>query len=299
MRTLGVLLKPAATNLFSPETFYTLSFLTTSCLVALWTPAFILMLNQQAEDEVRRLNVELEERVLSRTAELTEVNRELEAFSYAISHELRTPLRAIDGHSAMIARDFAGLLDDEGRRHFGQVRWNAQRMGQLIDDLLAFSRTGRANLTFGAVEMTAAANAAFARVVPDSASISRISFSVGDLPVATGDPELLSRVWENLLSNAVKFSAGREKPEIHVEGSVEGGEATYCVRDNGVGFDMKYVDKLFGVFHRLHGQHEFEGTGVGLALVRRFLLRHGGRVWAEGELGRGATFSFSLPVKKG
>lgn len=228
-------------------------------------------------------------------AGLTEASRELEAFSYSISHELRTPLRAIDGHVALIAEDFAGQLDDEGLRHFGQVRWNAQRMGRLLDDLLAFSRAGRTDLTFGRVGMVEAAREAFARVVPDPAARTRLAFSVGDLPEARGDAELLSRVWENLLSNAAKFSAGRENAEIRVEGGVEGGEAVFRVRDNGVGFDMQYADKLFGVFQRLHGLLEFEGTGVGLALVRRIVLRHGGRVWAESAPGRGATFSFSLP----
>jgi light-regulated signal transduction histidine kinase (bacteriophytochrome) len=145
--------------------------------------------------------------------------------------------------------------------------------------------------------MTEAAKTVFAEIVPDPTSAARISVFVNDLPDAHGDAGLLQRVWLNLLSNAVKFSAGREKPEIHVEGSVEGGEVVYRVRDNGVGFDMKYVDKLFDVFHRLHGMNEFEGTGVGLAKVRRIVVRHGGRVWADGELDRGATFSFSLPVK--
>jgi PAS domain S-box-containing protein len=250
---------------------------------------------KRAEEELLALHAQLDERVRERTAELVEANRELEAYSYSISHELRTPLRAIDGHAALIVRDRHVTMDDEGRRHFTQVRWNAQRMGRLIDDLLAFSRAGRTDLTFRKVDMTAAAKEAFALLVPDPASPSQVSPSVNDLPEADGDPALLMRVWDNLLSNAVKFSAQRERPEIHVEGSVEGDENIYRVRDNGVGFDMQYVDKLFGVFHRLHGIHEFPGTGVGLALVRRIVLRHGGRVWAEGELGRGATLSFSLP----
>lgn len=252
---------------------------------------------RESEERFRKLSGELESRVLARTAELTEAGRELEAYSYSVSHELRTPLRAIDGHAAVISEECEGQLDGEGRRHFAQMRWNAQRMGRLIDDLLAFSRAGRADLSFGSVEMTAAAKAAFGRAVTDPAAVSRISLSVGDLPNAAGDADLLGRVWENLLANAVKFSSGRERPEIRVEGSLEAGEAVYRVRDNGVGFDMKYSDKLFGVFHRLHGIHEFEGSGVGLALVRRIVLRHGGRVWAEGEPGRGATFSFALPVK--
>ncbi len=252
---------------------------------------------KRAEQELQTLHAELERRVVERTAELAEANRELETYSYSVAHELRAPLRAIDGHSALIARDHGGQLDDDGRRHFGQVRWNAQRMGHLIDDLLSFSRAGRADLTFGSVDMTEAAKKAFTQVVADPAFLSRVAFSVGVLPEATGDAGLLNTVWENLLSNAVKFSSGQERPEIVVEGKVEGDEAIYRVRDNGVGFDMKFVDKLFGVFHRLHAIHEFEGTGVGLALGRRIVVRHGGRIWAEGELGRGAIFSFWLPVK--
>ena len=236
----------------------------------------------------------MERRVERRTASLAEANRELEAFSYSVSHELRTPLRAIDGFSARISRGYEGLLDDEGQRLFGQVRWNAQRMGQLIDDLLAFSQAGRGDLHLATVDMTRIAKTAFAEVVPDPASLGRISLSVGDLPEARGDALLLRRVWANLLSNAVKFSAARERPEIRVEGKAVEGEVVYSVGDNGVGFDMKYVDRLFGVFQRLHGQHEFEGTGVGLALVRRIVSRHGGRVWAEGKVNEGATFFFTL-----
>ena len=253
---------------------------------------------KRAEQGMRALYSELEQRVVERTASLEEANRELEAFSYSVSHELRTPLRAIDGFSARLAEAYSGVFDEEGRRLFGEVRWNAQRMGWLIDDLLEFSRAGRADLSSGRVDMNEIVKEAFAQVVPDHAFRSRISFSVGKLPVASGDAEALRRVWKSLLSNAVKFTSTRERSDIHVEGRVEGDEAIYTVRDNGVGFDMTYVDKLFGVFQRLHGIHEFEGTGVGLALVRRIIIRHGGRVWAEGELDRGATFSFSLPTKR-
>ena len=253
---------------------------------------------RRAEEALRESHESLEKRVAERTASLREANRELEAFSYSVSHELRAPLRAIDGHSALILREHEQRLDEKGRRHFAQLRWNTQRMGRLIDDLLAFSRAGRTGLTASPVDMTGAAREAFVRAVPDKGERSRISFALGELPAIPGDADLLKQVWENLLSNAAKFSAGRERPEVLVDGAVEGGEVVYRVSDNGVGFDMKYVDKLFGVFHRLHGMHEFEGTGVGLALVRRIVVRHGGRVRAEGELGRGATFSFSLPLER-
>ncbi len=232
-------------------------------------------------------------------AELGEANRELEAFSYSVSHELRSPLRAIDGFTALLAQSYGGRLDEDGRRLLGRVRWNAQRMGHLIDDLLTFARTGRTDLAFEQVDMNEAARSAFAQAVPDPAARSRISFSASGLPGARGDAALLRRVWENLLQNAVKFSARKEAPEIRVEGTARDGEAIYRVRDNGIGFDMRYADKLFGVFHRLHGVTEFEGSGVGLALVRRIVVRHGGRVWAEGEPDRGATLSFSLPLKNG
>ena len=242
----------------------------------------------QDVDERRRRRIALEE-----------ANRELEAYSYSVAHELRTPLRAIDGFSARIARAYDALLDDEGRRLFERVRWNAQRMGLLIDDLLVFSQAGRVDLDRSAVDMTGAARAAFAQVTADGEARSRITFLLGDLPEARGHAVLLRRVWESLLSNAVKFTATREKPEIRVDGRIEGGEAVYRVTDNGVGFDMRYVDKLFGVFQRLYGLAEFEGTGIGLALVRRIAIRHGGRVWATGEVDRGATFCFSLPLKDG
>jgi len=248
-----------------------------------------------ARDLIQGVNEELEQRVSRRTASLVEANAELAAFSYSVSHELRTPLRAIDGFSARIARAYGGLLDEEGRRLFEQVRWNAKRMGALIDDLLAFSQAGHSVLRLAKVDMAGAAREAFDLALPDPATRERISFSVGPLPEAEVDAVLLRRVWANLLSNAVKFSAKRERPEIRVEGCALDGESVYSVRDNGAGFDQKFVCQLFGVFHRLHGQNEFEGTGVGLALVRRVVTRHGGRVWAEGEPGRGATFSFSLP----
>ena len=229
-----------------------------------------------------------------RTVELEATNQELEAFSYSISHDLRTPLRAIDGYSHLLLQGYADKLDDEGKRLINVVRNNTQRMAQLIDDILEFSRNGRFAMMFSDIDMEAMAREVFEELQP-VAGDTRLQFDIEPLPFARGDSAMLRQVFINLLSNAIKFSRGKETPKITVGGSIEGNEAVYHVKDNGVGFDMRYDDKLFGVFQRLHGVEEFEGTGIGLAIVKRIIVRHGGRVWAEGRLGDGATFHFSLP----
>ena len=239
------------------------------------------------------------DQVLQETnVELESANKELEAFSYSVSHDLRAPVRAIDGFSRIVMDDYGDRLDDEGKRQLGVICANTKKMGQLIDDLLAFSRIGRAELRCARVAMGPLVHAVFLEVVPDPVERERIDLSVGDLPDAWADPALIRQVWVNLLSNAVKFSRPRPRGEIKVSASRQDHRIVYHVEDNGVGFDMQYADKLFGVFQRLHSTREFEGTGVGLALVQRIVHRHGGEVWGEGTVDGGATFSFALPEEE-
>jgi signal transduction histidine kinase len=230
-------------------------------------------------------------RLATRTTELAAANRELDAFSYSVSHDLRAPLRAVDGFALMLEEDYAGKLDDEGRRLIGVVRANAQRMNQLIDDLLDFSRLGRKEMAREPVDMAQVAREVASEIAPGSAAI-----EIAQLPAARGDRSLLKQVWVNLIGNAVKYSSKIENPRVEVGARAEGRLIVYWVRDNGAGFDMKYAGKLFGVFQRLHLPEEFPGTGVGLAIVQRVVSRHGGRVWAEAAPNQGACFYFTLPA---
>jgi signal transduction histidine kinase len=255
---------------------------------------------ERAQEQVHRLNEELEERVRERTAELEAANRELEAFSYSVSHDLRTPLRHIGGFVYLIDHRAAGL-DEETRRHLGIISGAVKRMGSLIDALLTFSRIGRAELREAPVALDRLVEEARAELESETGD-RRITWAVGPLPRVEGDRALLRQVIINLLANAVKFTRGRPEARIEVRAAPEleqPGEAAFLVRDNGVGFDMAYAEKLFGVFKRLHRPEEFEGTGIGLANVERIVRRHGGRVWAEAALDRGATFFVALPREPG
>ncbi|MBK9710136.1 MAG: PAS domain S-box protein [Kouleothrix sp.] len=247
----------------------------------------------KAESEVRALSAELEQRVADRTLALTAANKELEAFSYSVSHDLRAPLRAIDGFSRILLEDYGAALPDEAQRYFRMLRSNAQQMGRLIDDLLAFSRLSRQPLRKRSVDAVALVRQCLDELHAEQAG-RPVEISVGDLPACAADPALLKQVWINLLSNALKYTRRRDPAAIAIAGQIEGGETIYSVKDNGVGFDMLYSDKLFGVFQRLHRAEEYEGTGVGLAIVQRIIHRHGGRVWAEAAVEQGATFFFTL-----
>lgn len=252
---------------------------------------------ERAERELRDLADDLERRVEERTAQLQAVNQELEGFSYSVSHDLRAPLRAVAGFAKVLEEDYADRLDDEGRRLLGVVQSEAQRMGQLIDELLAFSRLGRKEMQISRVDMTELARGTFERLVEQHPAAPP-QLHLGALPQCRGDRVLLGQVWANLLSNALKFSSKRTDPRIEVNAVSNGDETIYFVRDNGAGFDPRFQSKLFGVFQRLHSASEFPGIGVGLALVQRIVNRHGGRIWAESEPGEGATFYYTLPKER-
>lgn len=247
------------------------------------------------EEKIRQMNDGLEQKVAERTAQFEAVNKELEAFSYSVSHDLRAPLRAIDGYASMVEEDYAKILDEEGRRLLGNIQQNAKKMSTLIDDLLAFSRLGKKVVQKKQLDM----NELLEGVLLDlsKAQSHHATITSDELLPAFGDYSLIHQVLINLVSNAVKYSSKKDRPQVHISSQRSGNEVVYTVSDNGVGFDMKYAHKLFGVFQRLHTMEEFEGTGVGLAIVQRIVSRHGGRVWADSKLNEGTVFNFSLPVQ--
>lgn len=249
--------------------------------------------------EIRRSDdASLNHRVQERLAQLEAANRELEAFAYSVAHDLRAPLRSLDGFAQILVQDYAQQLDDEGRRMLAILRREAQRMGAMIDALLDFSRQGRGEMRVTETDMNALVREVF-DALKDRAADRKVQVRLGELPAARGDSALLRHVWFNLLDNALKYTRHRPCAEVWISGVRQGSENLYSIRDNGAGFDMKYAGKLFGVFQRLHRREEFEGSGVGLALVRRIIQRHGGRVGAQAQLERGATFYFTLPSAEG
>ncbi|OGA44447.1 MAG: hypothetical protein A3F74_15640 [Betaproteobacteria bacterium RIFCSPLOWO2_12_FULL_62_58] len=249
---------------------------------------------RQAHEEILELNRDLERRVEERTAALEAANQELESFSYSVSHDLRAPLRHIEGYVAMLIEDTEGKLSPEAQRYLEVIVDASRHMGRLIDDLLAFSRTGRAEMHESSVELDALVREAI-RDLEMATRGRNIGWTIAPLPAVTGDRAMLKQALANLLGNAVKYTRPRDPAQIEMGcAGEEDGRFILFVRDNGVGFDMQYADKLFGVFQRLHRADEFEGTGIGLANVRRIIARHGGRIWAEGKTGEGATFYFTM-----
>jgi len=260
--------------------------------------AELIIINKElktAEDDFRKLNEELEQKVIERTAQLETLNKDLESFSYSVSHDLRAPIRSISGHALILEEDYATQLDAEGTKTIHSIMANAKKMGNLIDDLLAFSKLGRKEVAVSLMNMNLMVRSVIEELfIGDIGNRTEINETM--LPQAKGDPSLIRQVWINLLSNAIKYSQYKPKSVIETGAYRKGNMMVYYVRDNGAGFDMQYYDKLFGVFQRLHAQDQFEGTGIGLAIVQKIVQRHYGAVWAESTPEQGTVFYFSLPA---
>jgi PAS domain S-box-containing protein len=250
---------------------------------------------KQAEDDIRKLNDELENKVIERTAQLEAVNKELGSFSYSVSHDLRAPIRAINGYSKILVEDYAEKFDADGEKVLHSIMHNSKKMGDLIDDLLAFSKLGRKQVTVSEINMMNLVRQVREELIFDEAE-NLPAFTIKLLPAAKGDQSLIKQVWINLISNAIKYSKYKPITKVEIGAYEKDNLVVYFVKDEGAGFDMQYYDKLFGVFQRLHSQEEFEGTGIGLAIVQKIVHRHGGTVWAESKINEGTCFYFSLPA---
>ncbi len=263
-------------------------------LLLLLVVLMVALLTERVE-KVRTLN-KLNQELKTEAIKLEDANNELEAFAYSVSHDLRVPLRAIDGFSRIVIEDYEKELDEEGVRLLNVIRDNTKKMGQLIDDILLLSRAGRQEMNIGKLDMTSLAKNVYNEFQQET-STRNIDFVVEDMPPVDADRALMTQVLTNLIGNAIKFTKKTENARIEIGFSEDKSDYIYHVKDNGAGFNMKYYDKLFGLFQRLHSQEEFEGTGVGLSIVQRIVSRHNGRVWGEGEVGKGATIYFSMPKK--